>query len=49
MVSWEEFITHVMGGLDQNRELINKAVEELRKGAHVVYPKLVWVAVKQAA
>ena len=46
MTAWEEFITRVMGGLDQNRELINSSVEETHKGFHVVYPKLVWVAKK---
>jgi hypothetical protein len=46
MAAWEEFITRVMGGVGQNRELINSAVEETRKGVHVVYPKLVWVASK---
>lgn len=46
MTAWEEFITRVMGGLDQNRELINSSVEETHKGVHVVYPKLVWVAKK---
>ncbi|KAF2235508.1 hypothetical protein EV356DRAFT_120428 [Viridothelium virens] len=46
LVSWEEFITRVVGGIKQNRELINNAVEETRKGVHVIYPKLVWVARK---
>jgi hypothetical protein len=36
-----------MGGLEQNRDLINSAVEETKSGTHVVYPKLVWVAVKE--
>jgi hypothetical protein len=49
MVSWEEFITRIMGGLKQNRELINNAVDESHKGVHVMYPKLVWVAKKQEA
>jgi hypothetical protein len=47
MVAWEEFITRVMGGLKQYRELINSAVDESQKGVHVMYPKLVWVAKKQ--
>ncbi|KAF1974630.1 hypothetical protein BU23DRAFT_553282 [Bimuria novae-zelandiae CBS 107.79] len=49
MVAWEEFITRIMKGLKQNRELINNAVDESQKGVHVMYPKLVWVAQKKEA
>ncbi|KAF2440274.1 S-adenosyl-L-methionine-dependent methyltransferase [Karstenula rhodostoma CBS 690.94] len=49
MVAWEEFMTRIMGSLKQSREMINNAVDESQKGVHVMYPKLVWVAKKQAA
>ena len=39
--AWEEFIAHVMGGIKQNCELINSAVEETRNGMHIIYPKMI--------
>lgn len=47
MAAWEEFITRIMGSTKQSGNLINSAVDETHRGVHVIYPKLVWVAMKE--
>ena len=47
MLSWEEFVTRVLGWSEESFRKADEAMEEAKKGAAITMPLLVWVARKQ--
>lgn len=43
MLSWEEFVTKVLGALAGSLKMADKAMGEAYNGAAVIMTKLIWV------
>ena len=46
MLSWEEFVTRVLGWSEESFKKADEAMEEARRGAAITMPLLVWSARK---